>query len=87
MIDVVTEDVLERIKRSPARKAGAVLRYRRGDPEDSSVLFIVLEDRAEKDYSEPGTLCLIIEGEFRDRGPGDILHIRGIVDCADEEDL
>ena len=80
-------DPIERVKLSPARKAGTVMRYSRAEVFGEDVVFIVLEDRAEKDHSEPGTLCLIVEGELRGRGPGDILHIRGIVDCSDEEEL
>ena len=84
---MVTVDAVERVRLSPARKAGTVLLYNRRDPHSGNVMFVVLEDRPEKYHDEPGTLCLIIEGELRGRGPGAIMHIRGIVDCADEVEL
>ncbi len=80
-------DPVELAEYSPARKAGAVLRYSRADMGGDDVVFVVLEDRVEKDYSEPGTLCLIIQGELWGNGPGELLHIRGIVDASEEEKL
>ncbi len=76
-------------------KAGTVFqysRYERGEEDpDCVVVYILLEDRCATPEDVindvPGAQCLIVSGHMRGGGPGDIVRLKGIIDCSKEIEL